>query len=88
MRGTIALNIDDHKVEFDFEEYTYGILFSVDETADDRLRVTEEIEKDSEYQLLRNCLIAKHDFEKIPDSDKEKYRKALYDFSDWCLKKR
>ena len=85
MRGIITLNINDHKVEFDFEKYTYGILFSIDETDDERLKIIGEIEKNPEYQLLRKCLIAKHDFEEIPDSDKEEYRKALYDFSDWCL---
>ena len=87
MKGIITININDHKVEFDFENYRYGVLYDINETVEDRLRIGAEIENNKEYKLLRKCLIAKHEFEKTTDSDPQKYKKALDEFTDWCMER-
>jgi len=88
MKGLITIDVENHKVKFDFENYTYGILFSVNETKEERLRISGIIEENNDYKLLRKCLVAKHDFNLVPDSDPQKYRQALDEFTDWCMEKR
>ena len=75
-------------MKFDFEKYSCDIFFGIDETTEERLEIMQEIERDSDYQLLRKCLLAKHDFEEIPDSNPEEYRKVLKEFVDWRFSRR
>ena len=86
MKGIITIEVNNHKVDFDFENYRYGFSFNIDDREEDRLDIIGEIEADPDYQFLRKCLIAKHDFNSIPGSDPQKYRKVLDEYISWNLR--
>ena len=87
MKGIITINVNNHKVEFDFENYRYGFSFNVNDKEDERIDIISKIEGDSDYKLLRKCLISKYEFEKKTDSDPQKYKQALDEFTDWCMER-
>lgn len=87
MKGKIQINKNDHRIEFDFDNFSYSIISEIvnEESIDSksRLEAYRVIEKDSNFVFLRKCLHAKYNYEKVPDSDKSEYEKCLQLYDMW-----